>query len=205
MAPEGRDENGSSGGDEELTPREFAFQLARDLLVAGIIIGAALGAVYAYTSNWPPMVVVESDSMQHSGASSYLGVIDTGGLVLVQAVHSASEVVTYVGGRASGYETYSNDGDVIIFHEPGLPLTATPIIHRAIVYVEYPSALPMTADVPSLATFPDPWTARDWNGNPTVNTTTLTSVTIQVRSWFSGRETATSITYDLRAEIGRAS
>src|SRR3972149_11098665 len=111
---------GTSSGDEGEPEdgKRFAILLARDISFAVILVAIILGAVFAYTQVWPPMVVVESDSMQHSRTRSFVGVIDTGDLVLVQAVHQASDVVTYVEGRAPGNEAYSNFGDVIIFHRP---------------------------------------------------------------------------------------
>src|SRR2546428_8276368 len=128
MAPEEDREEGTSGDDEEtLTAREFVIELGRDVILAVAIVGIAIGSIFAYSGVWPPMVVVESGSMQHSSSASYLGVIDTGDLVLVQAVDSDPGLVTtYVQGRATGYDTYSNYGDVIVFHPPGAPPSVTP-------------------------------------------------------------------------------
>ncbi len=120
--------------------------LARDLLVAGIIVVLVLGGIYAYTSVWPPLVVVESMSMQHSGTESSLGVIDTGDMVFQQAAPTRADVVTYLEGRASGYATYGDYGDVIIFRHGSDP---TPVIHRAIMYITLHTN--GTADVPNLA------------------------------------------------------
>jgi signal peptidase I len=120
--------------------------LARDLLVAGIIVILVLVGIYAYTGVWPPLVVVESRSMQHSGTESSLGVIDTGDMVFQQAAPTRADVVTYLEGRASGYATYGDFGDVIIFRHGSDP---TPVIHRAIMYITIHSN--GTADVPNLA------------------------------------------------------
>ena len=38
------------------------------LLLAVIIIVIILGSLWAYTGNWPPIVVVESNSMMHGEA-----------------------------------------------------------------------------------------------------------------------------------------
>src|SRR5712664_2169395 len=113
---EGPEAGESSEGEvKELSRKEFTLLLARDIGIAGILVAIVFGTMYAYTQVWPPVVVVESGSMQHSNSRAYLGVIDTGDLVLVQAIHSRSDVVTYIEGRVSGYEAYSNYGDVIIF------------------------------------------------------------------------------------------
>lgn len=128
----------------------------RDIAIAVIIMAVILAAIFAYTQVWPPLVVVESSSMQHGDTTSSIGVIDTGDLVFVQAAPSQSDVVTYVQGRATGYTTYGDYGDVIIFRlarDPG----ATPIIHRAIMYV-LPNGT--NADVPQLNLLP----TSDWFG-----------------------------------------
>ena len=148
---------------------------ARDILIALVIMAVVLVAIFVYTGVWPPLVVVESDSMQHSPSESFIGVIDTGDLVFVQAAPTRADVVTYVQGRATGYSTYGDYGDVIIFREFNAP-GATPIIHRAILYV-VPNGT--AANVPDLALLP----AQDWRGiteagQPTNSPYDLRSVTI---------------------------
>src|SRR5947208_4034421 len=118
--------------DEDDRPTSFWKGLARDALVAGLIVAVFLGALYLYAGVWPPLVVVESSSMQHGSEASSLGVIDTGDMVFQQAASTRNSVITYIEGRANGYSTYGDYGDVIIFRRAG---TATPIIHRAIMYV----------------------------------------------------------------------
>ncbi|HEY4704447.1 MAG TPA: S26 family signal peptidase [Thermoplasmata archaeon] len=179
------DKPGGTSSSDEGEPEDgkrFAILLARDIAFAVILVAIILGAVFAYTQVWPPMVVVESDSMQHSRTTSFLGVIDTGDLVLVQAVHQASDIVTYVEGRSQGYEAYSNYGDVIIFHRPDSSTTATPVIHRALVYVtKNPNG---TMDVPSLAKLPaDEWTG-DIRGRATTSPVGLSNFTLtRIQSW----------------------
>ena len=125
-----RDRSRQAEDDEE--DENFWKGLGRDLLVAVIIVVVFLAAIYAYAGVWPPLVVVESSSMQHSDSESYLGVIDTGDMVFQQAAPTRASVVTYLEGRATGYATYGDYGDVIIFRRAGDP---TPVIHRAIMYI----------------------------------------------------------------------
>ena len=124
--------------------------LGRDVGVAVLIVLIVLGGIYAYTRVWPPMVVVESRSMQHSDSTSYIGVIDTGDLVLVQAAPQRSDVTTWVEGKASGYATYGNHGDVLIYSKEGDP---TPIIHRAMFWLDY-DATNNSFDIPDLTRLP---------------------------------------------------
>ncbi len=108
----------------------------RDAGVALLFVIIVLVAMFAYTGLWPPLVVVESNSMMHGEDNqSHIGAIDTGDLVLVKKVDRVSDVETYVDGLSSGHKTYGDYGDVVIYKRGGSD-TATPIIHRAIIYLE---------------------------------------------------------------------
>ncbi len=102
-------------------------------LVALAIIVVLLVALFAYTQNWPPVYVVESNSMQH-GSADQLGLINTGDLVLAQKV-PLSGISPYVIGLQTGYSTYGEYGDVILYMPNGQG--STPIIHRAILYLQW--------------------------------------------------------------------
>lgn len=152
----------------------------RDIAIAVLLMAIILGAIFAYTGVWPPLVVVESGSMQHNNQESSIGVIDTGDLVFVQAAPTRADVITYVQGRATGYATYGDYGDVIVFRLSNRP-QETPIIHRAIMYViPNGTALCATcADVPDLKLLPNQdWVGTDAGGNPTHDPKNLQSVEI---------------------------
>ncbi len=107
----------------------------RDSLVALLIVGTILFAMFAYTGLWPPLVVVESNSMMHSeDNTSYIGVIDTGDMVLVKDVDAVDDIETYVEGFVSGHRTYGDYGDVVVYNSGGDD-SGTAIIHRAILYL----------------------------------------------------------------------
>ncbi len=152
----------ADGPEEELSRKEFALLLTRDIAIAAILVALIFGGMFAYTQVWPPVVVVESESMQHSDAQSYLGAIDTGDLVLVQAVSSKNDVVTWVEGHATGYQTYGDFGDVIIFRRPLGGPGEPPIIHRPILYLLY-NATSQTFDAPTLAFLNRSW----WSASKT--------------------------------------
>jgi signal peptidase len=108
---------------------------ARDAFVALLLVGTILFAMYAYTGLWPPLVVVESNSMMHTeDNTSSIGVIDTGDMVLVKDIGSVDDVVTYVEGFVSGHRTYGDYGDVVVYNSGGDD-SSTAIIHRAILYL----------------------------------------------------------------------
>lgn len=128
----------SSEPDSQASKKRFtpALLFLRDAGIALLFVASILFAMYAYTGLWPPLVVVESNSMMHSEENvSYIGVIDTGDLVLVKSVDSAADVETYIDGCSSGHRTYGDYGDVVIYKVNGNELT-TPIIHRAVIYLE---------------------------------------------------------------------
>ncbi len=130
----------------------------RDVLIAAGIIAVILVVLFLYTDNWPPMVVIESDSMQHGGDSS-VGVIDTGDLVLVKKVSTEKNVITYVEGQAKGYKTYGDYGDVIIYRKNGG--TDTPVIHRSVMYLVLNGTTNNSFDVPDLSKL-DYGKENDW-------------------------------------------
>lgn len=138
-------------------------------IIAPVIFVLVIGGIYAYSGVWPPMVVIESKSMQHADTSS-IGVIDTGDIVVVKSVRSADDVVTYLDGVATGHSTYGELGDVIIYYKEGM---SKPIIHRAICEVVYNST-GGGFDIPALAKVPSSmWSVPDgphewWNLKGTV-------------------------------------
>lgn len=122
-----------------------------DALVTVLTIVIILGALLLYSGLWPPLVVVESSSMQH-GPNDVVGVINAGDIVLVKETDVPAGITTYVEGEVSGYETYGEHGDVILYEKNGVNGT-TPVIHRAILWLDYnaaekafnaPSLLPLT-------------------------------------------------------------
>ena len=121
-------------------PRKTVYWRARDSLffeplVALAVIVVLLVALFAYTQNWPPVYVIESDSMQH-GANDVVGLVNTGDLVLAQKI-SADDITPYLLGMQTGYSTYGEYGDVLLYHPNGGG--TTPIIHRAILELFYNS------------------------------------------------------------------
>ncbi|MFW5952540.1 MAG: S26 family signal peptidase [Candidatus Natronoplasma sp.] len=126
---------------------ETIIGIGKDVLISLIILSIILGSLYAFSGRWPPMVVIESGSMMHS-QESQIGVIDPGDIVIVQE-SDKEDITTYVEGRASGYRKYGQYGDVIIF-EPDGDRQETPIIHRAVLYLEENASAEGTFDIPSL-------------------------------------------------------
>ena len=133
-------------------------------------VGIAIGSValvflltFAYSGNWPPMVVIESGSMEHDDNPLYpepgythLGIIDTGDLVIVKA-SDKSDIVTYLEGKKTGYKKYGDYGDVMVYYKNGIRekdgQPVTPVIHRAMAWVEVVDKENKTYYIPEIDTY----------------------------------------------------
>jgi len=73
--------------------------------------------------------------MQHCQSDdrhSEVGVIDTGDMMLVRSA-GKTDIVSYVEGSQSGYESFGDYGDVIVYYRSG----NNPVIHRAFIWLDY--------------------------------------------------------------------
>lgn len=125
------------------------FELPETVKDVGLAIGSVIIVfllTFAYSGNWPPMVVIESGSMEHDNNPlyseprySHIGTIDTGDLVVVKKAEK-SDIVTYLEGKKTDYKKYGDYGDVIVYYKNGLETyegqPVTPVIHRAMAWVE---------------------------------------------------------------------
>lgn len=120
------------------------------LLIAGYV------AVHSVSGLDSPFSVVMSASMQHDDNKSGIGVIDTGDVVLIQDP-AKSNIQSYVEGTVSGYKSFGDYGNVIIYDRGD---SNNPVIHRAIVWLNY-NAIDSTWSAPSLASYTGYWTCSD--------------------------------------------
>lgn len=123
--------------------------LSKDVVSAFLVVGLVFVFGFLYTGNWPPMVVIESGSMQHDDNLGYhgyqeppyhhIGTIDTGDLVLVKEVDE-EDIITYLEGKKIGYEKYGDYGDVIVYYKNNLReyegVSTTPVIHRVMCWID---------------------------------------------------------------------
>jgi signal peptidase len=118
-----------SGDDDTL--ETFVFDIVSSAL-AVLLVGALL---FAVSGVWPPMVAVESPSMTPH--------MQTGDLVFVMeetrfpgdGAVAGTGIVTAQAGETTDYRKFEQTGDVIVY-EPDGRSDRTPIIHRAMFYVE---------------------------------------------------------------------
>ncbi|HVO77337.1 MAG TPA: S26 family signal peptidase, partial [Methanomassiliicoccales archaeon] len=153
------------------------------IIIAVAIVVLIIASLMVYSGSWPPLVVVESASMQHSDTTSYIGVIDTGDLVIQKRISNMNEVTPYLNAYASAYAvhfaagseymTYGEYGDVVIYRPVG-STTTTPIIHRALCLV-YFNGTGHSFDVPVLKDLPP----------------TMWSVSSGAKTWYDLKSTVT--------------
>ena len=168
-------------------------RLLRDLLLAVAVFAIIFGGLLGYTRSWPPMATVASGSMAHAEDASAIGVLDPGDLVLVQAAAARSDVVTYLEGRASGYRTYGDFGDVLLFEAPGEPAGSV-YVHRAMAFVTW-NATARGYDAPDLARLPaSEWTAWDAGGNVTASPSGLSRFLVHHAGWRQDLDIAFNLT-----------
>ena len=100
-------------------------QTIKDIALALVILLVVFGGLYLYTGGWPPLVSITSESM--------IPHLEKGDLVLIQSL-SRGDVRTYED-NGSNYTSFGEAGDVIVYRPYG-SANATPVIHRAIRWVE---------------------------------------------------------------------
>jgi signal peptidase len=102
---------------------------------ASAMVVAMVGLVLFVVSGvWPPLVAVESGSMQPQlERGDLVFIMDEERLVAPDATHETG-VVTYQTGAEVGYQTLGDYGNVIVFDPPRR--AGAPVIHRARMWVE---------------------------------------------------------------------
>jgi signal peptidase len=112
----------SDGLPVPLYVRDFAQTVAAVLLV-GLLL-------FALTGVWPPMVAVESESMDPHMAKGDLVIVTEVDRFAGPAADDAGVVTT---DASNGYVRFSERGDVVVYNSPGR--AGSPIIHRARFWV----------------------------------------------------------------------
>lgn len=107
----------------------------RDVVISILAVVMLGGYIFMVSGVWPPMVAIESGSMQPNMEENDLVFLMETERFQPDAAHEKTGVVTKETGDAVGYETYGDGGDVIVFAPQGLD-QQTPVIHRAMFWVE---------------------------------------------------------------------
>jgi len=124
----------SPDGSTDEDDSEWALFALDMLSVFGSVLLVA-GLLFAISGVWPPLVAIESGSMEPH--------IQTNDLVFVMEAErfpgpgsqGETGVVTAEAGERTGYTSFQQPGDVIVYAPNGND-DRTPIIHRAMFWVE---------------------------------------------------------------------
>lgn len=112
---------------------KIAVEIAIPVIVIVFIV-----SITVYCGIWPPVSTVASESMTHSDYWDP-GTLNVGDIVFVKRVTDVpGPVITYVVGRETGYSTYGEYGNVILYKNP----SGETIIHRAIFYLCWNGSTP---------------------------------------------------------------
>jgi signal peptidase len=104
----------------------------RDLLSTVALVAAVGLILFAVSGIWPPLVAVESGSMEpHMEKNDLVFIVNENRFAGDGAV---AGVVTYQQGKENGHRSFGSYGDVIVYQPNGQD--GVPIIHRAHIYVE---------------------------------------------------------------------
>ena len=104
-------------------------------MLSSVAIVLLIGAIlFAVSGVWPPMVAVESPSMEPNMNTGDLVFVTEPGRLAPDVSDNEIGVVTHEAGEESGYRTFGDYGSVVIYQPPGRQ--ASPIIHRAMFHVE---------------------------------------------------------------------
>jgi signal peptidase len=90
--------------------------------------------LFGVSGVWPPMVAVESGSMEPHMHKGDLVFITEPGRYTPDEAYGSTGVVTAETGDDIGYRTFGGPGSVVVYDDPGRG--GPPIIHRALFYVE---------------------------------------------------------------------
>ena len=134
---------GSDAGANNETP-SLRYRFRHDMegpvmwlreMLSSVAIVLLLGLLlFGVSGVWPPMVAVESGSMEPNMQVGDLVFVTEPGRFAPDAADNRVGVVTHEAGRASEYRTFGDYGSVVIYQPPGRQ--ASPIIHRAMFHVE---------------------------------------------------------------------
>jgi signal peptidase len=106
----------------------------REMASSALMVALVGLVLFAASGVWPPMVAVESGSMEpHMERGDLVFVMEEGRLA-PDAATGDTGVVTYRVGEEQGFRKSGSYGDVIVYRPDGRERT-TPIIHRARFWV----------------------------------------------------------------------
>lgn len=102
--------------------------------IIGIVVVVSV-CLFIFTGTWPPMVAVQSGSMEPGMERTDLIIVTDTNTFGHEYSHGGTGVVTAQNGLDSGYEKFGGAGDVIVYRVNG-DAAGVAVIHRAMFWVE---------------------------------------------------------------------
>ena len=135
-------EPGTAAADESrkgpiqrfLTAKRGPLMWIREMLSSAAVVLAIGLVLFAVSGVWPPMVAIESGSMEPNMVKGDLVFVTEPGRFAPDAATNQVGVVTYKRGQEADYSAFGNPGSVVVYQQPGR--IGSPIIHRARFHVE---------------------------------------------------------------------
>ena len=116
------------------TAESGAEAVVREVLVSVAIVASVGMVLFAVSGVWPPMVAVESASMEpHMYRGDLVVISEPGRYVPNDADREETGVVTAETAADVGYRTFGEPGSVVVYRPDGR--AGTPVIHRAAFWV----------------------------------------------------------------------
>jgi len=106
----------------------------REVLTSVLAVALIGLLLFSVSGVWPPMVAVESGSMEPHMERGDLVFITEPDRFSPEFAYGDTGIVTHETGVAEGYGTFGEPGSVVVYHPPGSG--GSPIIHRARLHVE---------------------------------------------------------------------
>jgi signal peptidase len=118
---------------EFLTARHGLLMVLREVLVSVAVVGAVGLLLFALSGVWPPMVAVESGSMEPHMHKGDLVFVSEPGRYVPDTGSDGEGVVTRAKGAEVGYRSFGGYGSVVVYDSPNRG--GPPVIHRAHFWV----------------------------------------------------------------------
>ncbi|WP_426964636.1 S26 family signal peptidase [Haloparvum alkalitolerans] len=128
-----------SGADADLLSRFLhaksgPLMWTREFLSSAVVVLAVGLLLFGISGVWPPMVAVESGSMEPNMEKGDLIVVTEPGRFAPDVATAQNGIVTQEEGQSADYRTFGGYGSVVVFDDPRSG--GSPIIHRAHLRVE---------------------------------------------------------------------
>lgn len=117
-----------------LTTDRLVVGTVRELVTTLLAVATVLAIVLAVSGVWPPLVAVESGSMEPNMEVGDAVFVVDGQRAAPEAAHGETGIVTAENGSEAGYEKFNRPGDVIVIAPSSTDRGL--IIHRAMFWVD---------------------------------------------------------------------